>query len=115
MPENQYIMCEDDIPIVVPKRLMVFAGHPDDELVSCGGTILKYQELGSEISIVMATQGLGGYAKKEDKQRNNYINRASYINTAIDGIEFANKNRPVRMNCYSPKSDDEHNYYYNFF
>ncbi len=69
MPENHYIMCDDEIPIVVPKRLMVFAGHPDDELVSCGGTILKYHELGSEITVVMATKGLGGYARDEDKER----------------------------------------------
>jgi len=48
---------------------MVFAGHPDDEIISCGGTILKYQELGSEIIIVIATSGLGGYAKKLDKHK----------------------------------------------
>ena len=71
MSENHYILCKEDniIPIVVPKRIMVFAGHPDDELVSCGGTILKYQELGSEITVVVATGGLGGYAKEESKDR----------------------------------------------
>jgi LmbE family N-acetylglucosaminyl deacetylase len=67
MPANRYIFCEDDIPIVVPKRLMVIAGHPDDELVSCGGAILKYQDLGTEISVVVATSGLGGYAREEHK------------------------------------------------
>jgi len=69
MPENRYIICEDDIPMVIPKRIMVFAGHPDDELVSLGGTILKYQELGSEITIVVATSGAGGYAKVENKDK----------------------------------------------
>ncbi len=69
MPENSFLICEDKIPIIVPKKLMVFAGHPDDELISCGGTILKYQDLGSEIVIVIATTGLGGYAKEKDKER----------------------------------------------
>lgn len=72
MPENNlnhFILCDDEIPVVVPKRIMIFAGHPDDELVSCGGTILKYQELGSEITVVVATQGLGGYAKAENKAK----------------------------------------------
>ncbi|MGB5909659.1 MAG: PIG-L family deacetylase [Promethearchaeia archaeon] len=69
MEKKDYILCENKIPIVVPKRLMVFAGHPDDEIISCGGTILKYQELGSEIIIVIATSGLGGYAKKLDKHK----------------------------------------------
>ncbi len=69
MTEDRTLICEDDIPIIVPKRMMILAGHPDDELVSCGGTILKYQQLGSHITIVVATQGLGGYAKKENKHR----------------------------------------------
>ena len=69
MEKKDYILCENEIPIVVPKRLMVFAGHPDDEIISCGGTILKYKELGSEIIIVIATSGLGGYTKKLDKPK----------------------------------------------
>ena len=69
MEKKDYILCENEIPIVVPKRLMVFAGHPDDEIISCGGTILKYKELGSEIIIVIATSGLGGYTKKVDKHK----------------------------------------------
>jgi LmbE family N-acetylglucosaminyl deacetylase len=69
MEQNQYLICDKDIPVVVPKRMMVFAGHPDDEIISCGGTLLKYQELGSEIIIVIATTGLGGYAKKEQREQ----------------------------------------------
>jgi len=68
MQEKQIIFCRDDIPIVVPEKIMVFAGHPDDELISCGGTILKYLELGSEVYVVVATTGLGGYAKEEHKE-----------------------------------------------
>lgn len=68
MSEHRFIICDEDLPFIVPKRIMVFAGHPDDELISCGGTILKYQELGSEITVVVATKGLGGYAKEEQKQ-----------------------------------------------
>ena len=68
MSENQTILCEDDqVPLVVPKKIMVIAGHPDDELVSCGGTLLKYSELGSEITVVVATKGKGGYAKESHK------------------------------------------------
>ncbi len=86
MPEKRFIICEDDdeIPIVVPKRIMVFAGHPDDEIVSCGGTLLKYLEMGSEICVVVATSGLGGYAKKEQEdtistERENELKKLSEI------------------------------------
>jgi LmbE family N-acetylglucosaminyl deacetylase len=68
MKDCNFLICENDIPIVVPKRLMVFAGHPDDEIISCGGTILKYQELGSEVIIIVATKGLGGYAKEDQRE-----------------------------------------------
>ncbi|OLS13908.1 MAG: bacillithiol biosynthesis cysteine-adding enzyme BshC [Promethearchaeota archaeon CR_4] len=44
---------------------MVFAPHPDDELLSAGGTILKYTSLGCKVTVVVATQGLGGFAKLE--------------------------------------------------
>jgi LmbE family N-acetylglucosaminyl deacetylase len=69
MEQIQYLICDKDVPVVVPKRMMVFAGHPDDEIISCGGTLLKYRELGSEIIIVIATTGLGGYAKKEQREQ----------------------------------------------
>lgn len=48
------------IRVVVPKRILVFAPHPDDELLSCGGTILKYAEWGTETIVLVATPGLGG-------------------------------------------------------
>jgi LmbE family N-acetylglucosaminyl deacetylase len=59
---------DESMPIVVPETIMVFAPHPDDELLSVGGTIMKYKELGSKITIVVATGGVGGYAKEEDKK-----------------------------------------------
>ncbi len=68
MKNNAFIIADSEFPILVPQRIMVFAGHPDDEIVSCGGTLLKYQELGSQITVVIATAGIGGYAKPEDKE-----------------------------------------------
>ncbi|MBN2154078.1 MAG: PIG-L family deacetylase [Candidatus Lokiarchaeota archaeon] len=66
------------VPVVVPKKILVFAPHPDDELISCGGTILKYSSLGSEIVVVFMTSGLGGYAKEEDKGRIASVRQEEY-------------------------------------
>ena len=69
MSDNHTILCDDDrVPFVVPKKIMVVAGHPDDELISCGGTLLKYRKLGSKIIVVVATRGKGGYAKESHKE-----------------------------------------------
>jgi len=67
MNDLQHLISDTDIPIVIPKRIIVFAGHPDDEIISCGGTLLKYQELGSKIIVVVSSSGLGGYAKESQK------------------------------------------------
>jgi LmbE family N-acetylglucosaminyl deacetylase len=68
MSNKRFLINKNEVPIVVPKKIMIFAGHPDDELISCGGTILKYHELGSKIIIAIATKGLGGYAKEDQKE-----------------------------------------------
>ncbi len=60
---------KNDIPLVVPESMMVFAGHPDDELISVGGTILKYAQLGTNVTVVVATSGLGGYAKEGEENK----------------------------------------------
>lgn len=49
--------------------MAIFAGHPDDELISAGGTILKYHELGTKITVVVATGGFGGYAHSHEKDK----------------------------------------------
>ncbi len=65
---KKYFIIEDNSDIfIIPKRIMIFAGHPDDEIISCGGTIIKYQELGSDITLVLGTKGIGGYSQESQK------------------------------------------------
>ncbi len=42
---------------------MVFAPHPDDETIGCGGTILLKQRLGVEVRVVVMTDGSGSHPK----------------------------------------------------
>lgn len=39
------------------KRLIVFAPHPDDETLGCGGTIVKRLKEGYEVNVVFLTDG----------------------------------------------------------
>ncbi|MHA1791572.1 MAG: PIG-L deacetylase family protein [Promethearchaeota archaeon] len=119
----------DDIPIVVPKRMLFFAPHPDDELLSCGGTILKYSSLGSEIIVVLVTKGLGGYAKEQDKNTIAKVREEEYknatknlsvdeiINLGLDEVEikrdtvklFTNIIRDYKPDLiFSPHVSDTH-------
>ncbi|MEX2680977.1 MAG: PIG-L deacetylase family protein [Candidatus Sigynarchaeota archaeon] len=82
------------VPVVIPKRILIFAPHPDDELISCGGTILKYSSLGSEIIVIFMTSGLGGYAKDEDKDRIASVRQEEYKQSikSLHVNEFVNLN-----------------------
>lgn len=69
MDDKKLIFVDKEVPLLVPKRILVFAPHPDDEILSTGGTILKYRSLGSDITIVIATRGSGGYKNIKDKEK----------------------------------------------
>ncbi|MGV9199818.1 MAG: PIG-L deacetylase family protein [Promethearchaeia archaeon] len=42
-------------------KIVIFAPHPDDELVAAGGSILKWQEEGHEINICYVSDGRAAY------------------------------------------------------
>lgn len=50
------------------KRVLVFAGHPDDEIIGCGGSLAKHVKLGNQVSACYMTSGEAGsldYSKDE--------------------------------------------------
>jgi len=44
---------------VVPRTILVLAPHADDEVISCGGTILKYAQWKCEVAVIVVTSGAG--------------------------------------------------------
>ncbi|MGE5398546.1 MAG: PIG-L deacetylase family protein, partial [Chitinophagales bacterium] len=42
------------------KRIMVFAPHPDDDILGCGGSIAKHTSLNHEVITVFMTSGESG-------------------------------------------------------
>jgi len=51
-------------------KILIVAAHPDDEILGCGGTILKLRK-NSEINVIFMTDGTSARGKniKEKKQR----------------------------------------------
>lgn len=47
---------------ILPRgRIVVFAPHPDDEVLGCGGTILRCRAAGAEVVVVFMTDGACGH------------------------------------------------------
>ncbi|MFH1308752.1 MAG: PIG-L family deacetylase [Patescibacteria group bacterium] len=50
------------------KKIIVFASHPDDDLIGCGGSIAKHIKQGNKVIIIYMTSGDAGslkYSKEE--------------------------------------------------
>lgn len=49
----------------VKARVLVVAPHADDEVIPCGGTLLRHRQLGSAIRVVFATDSTAGLSDPE--------------------------------------------------
>ncbi|HMQ15476.1 MAG TPA: glucosamine-6-phosphate deaminase, partial [Phycisphaerae bacterium] len=47
----------DGSPDVVPKRVVVFSPHPDDDVISMGGTLMRLCRQGHEVHVAYQTSG----------------------------------------------------------
>tara|TARA_X000000950_G_C13919714_1_gene662759 strand:- start:5494 stop:6150 length:657 start_codon:yes stop_codon:yes gene_type:complete len=61
------------------KSIFVIAPHPDDEVLGCGGTLLRLKDEGAEIHWVIVTKMGKEYSKAEKNIRENLIKEVSKI------------------------------------
>jgi len=63
------------------KRTLVVAPHPDDEILGCGGTLLRRKAEGVEIAwlIVTGISEQAGWSKDKVQQRNKIISKVAQI------------------------------------
>lgn len=40
------------------RKILVVAAHPDDEVLGCGGTIIRHAESGDQVHILIMAEGL---------------------------------------------------------
>lgn len=62
------------------QKILVIAPHPDDEVLGCGGTILKNNKHGNEVTLCIVTKAYTpDWSEKFLKNRPEEINRATKI------------------------------------
>lgn len=50
------------------KRVLVFAAHPDDDIIGCGGSLAKHVKLGNQISVCYLTSGESASLSQSKKE-----------------------------------------------
>tara|TARA_X000000950_G_scaffold263599_1_gene335964 strand:- start:874 stop:1062 length:189 start_codon:yes stop_codon:yes gene_type:complete len=48
------------------KKILVFAAHPDDEVLGCGATLMKLIDQGFEVKCIFFTDGVSAREKKKN-------------------------------------------------
>ena len=63
------------------KNILVIAAHPDDEMLGCGGTLIKLQKKGYKIKCIFLSDGESSKNKKDEKilkKKNNFKRKTSF-------------------------------------
>lgn len=50
------------------KKILVVASHPDDEVLGCGGTLIKYSKMDYQIKVIFMTNGVSSRSKKKKEE-----------------------------------------------
>ena len=56
----------ENLSLLKNKKILIVAAHPDDEILGCGGTIIKYKKF-SEIEVMFMTDGVSSRGKDKLK------------------------------------------------
>ncbi len=80
------------------KKILVVVAHPDDEVLGCGGTLLKSAEKGAKIKTVIVSEGVSSRSHKDsaslEKQKKRRVESSIKVNKLIKGSKIVNLNFP---------------------
>lgn len=61
------------------KRVLVIAAHPDDELLGCGGTVIRHTDKGDEVRSIIVCEGESLRYKKGQYNQKDYTEQAAIL------------------------------------
>jgi LmbE family N-acetylglucosaminyl deacetylase len=79
-----------EIPEIVKKpagsRILVFAPHPDDETLGCGGVLYRHHLAGDHITVIFMTQGEKGISQTDLRTESLVRTRKAEANNALSTL-----------------------------
>lgn len=70
------------------KKILVIAPHPDDEILGCGGTMIKHIKQGHEVYVCIVTKGMPPLFKEERVELNRQHARECHQSIGIKKTYF---------------------------
>lgn len=76
------------------KKILVFAAHPDDEVLGCGATIARHSKSGDEVHVVILAEGVTSRDEKRNREQRRLelsgLNKAASAAKDILGVSSLN-------------------------
>jgi LmbE family N-acetylglucosaminyl deacetylase len=95
-----------DIDSYAGANILVLAPHPDDEIIGCGGTLLKFIRAGARVIVVHATDGAASAALQDAPTETRGTIRLQEARTVAESIGFSEtlfwKERNGAFECTEP-------------
>jgi len=76
------------LPIMSIDSILVFAPHPDDEVLGCGGYIAKRRAEGSKVSVIVVSDGARGLPNGTAPEVRQQECRTGLAHLGIDDVQF---------------------------
>ena len=87
------------------EKILIICAHPDDEVLGCGGTLLKHKKLKDQINILFVFEGSSAKNKDNIIELNSNLEKRK--KSAMKVAKFLKKNSVKFLNNENLNSNSE--------